>query len=357
MFSPTKIALLLSGLFSLVAPTPLANRNLIVDPQFEQATGLGGSAVSTGATPNKNVAAMYYFMGGLGGTMSGAQFSVSDVPNPIPKGMYAPMLQGLKLTQSVASTGTVGASNAPGVWQYVEDFRTLANQSGTYSVWLWTASGTITIPNIVLRQVPGTGGSPSASVLIDKAVNWVVGTTPKRFSVRIDLPSVQGLTGGTNQDNSLQIGVWFPSGQTFTVLTTQWQLEASDPNSSSDINGAGGAPTAFEYRGIPGERVRTARYFQIIGGSGLAYDFMFQGTVAAAGNSIGGAVKLDPMRANPATSIVNGANWNGWSSVNTVTFSAGKNGTGYMNFNVTAAGGFALGTKDATTYLVADARL
>jgi hypothetical protein len=150
------------------------------------------------------------------------------------------------------------------ITQKIEGVSKFAGRSVTFQVKLWAAAN-MTIPSIIARQGFGTGGSPSAQVVQDKAVNWGVTTTPRKFSVRIDLPAITGKTMGSNGDDSLQIGLWLPPGVTYTLTMAEAQVEYCDPSSSSDINGAGGAPTTFEYRGEQAELARMNRHYQ--GGS------------------------------------------------------------------------------------------
>jgi hypothetical protein len=89
-----------------------------------------------------------------------------------------------------------------------------------------------------------------------------ISTSIRRFSVRIDLPSVAGKTFGTNGDDNTQVGFWLPAGVTFNLVTTMWQLEESDPLSSSDITGNGGFPTPFEHRGSAVEDLRVCEFYE-----------------------------------------------------------------------------------------------
>jgi hypothetical protein len=240
---------------------PFSNRNLIVDGNFDAWTAASAAVGSY----NWPAATMYRAHTGQGGsaTLSYAQFS----PGQQASGMDMRAVQVAQWQQTVAHTGTpgtIGGTNtAACFYQNIENSDTFQGQSSTLSMWLWTTAGSVTIGNIVAGQQFGSGGSPSAQVAINKAVNWVVTTTPQRFSVRVDWPATFGKTRGTTANtDSIQVGLFLPPGQTFTLRTTQWQLEASDKSSSGDINGAGGAPTAFEYRGFQAEVARIERFYQ-----------------------------------------------------------------------------------------------
>lgn len=231
------------------------NRNLIVDGNFEQ-----WMVASVAITPSAAYVGpiMYVVSAGAGGAGTVARGSLIGTP----VGWTAPVGSFLTWTQSTASTGTVAGNNTPMIWQNIESSRSLSGRSATFSCNMWVSSGSITIPAIMCRQSFGSGGSPSAAVLADKTVNWVVGTQSKKFSVRLDVPDISGKTLGTNNNDCLIVGMLLPPGVTFTLAMGQWQTEESSPSSSSDTTGIGGAPTPYEYRGPQVEYARMQRYYE-----------------------------------------------------------------------------------------------
>jgi hypothetical protein len=239
---------------------PFSNRNYMIDGNFDSFIT---SAYSVGAAGFvRNVSTMLESYTGAGGAATIQQGVFA--PGADVAGMTSPVSNYLIHQQTTASTGTVATGNTCGMWQSLESVKTLQGRSATFSCWLWSGTGsTITIPFIIARQNFGTGGSPSANAVFDKTVNWVVTPIAQKFSVRLDIPSISGKTLGTANNDLLQIGLWLPPGVVFTLCTAQWQLEQSSPNSSSDINGNGGDPTAFEYRGPQAELARTQRYYSV----------------------------------------------------------------------------------------------
>lgn len=267
----------LSDVFPLGHSIPLANRNLFIDGRFDNWNAVSGSATGT-----YGPATMWINAAGLSGAATFQHFTMVGVDNfPVDS---SPLLC-WQHQQTTASTGTIAARNGPFICQRIEGVNTLSNHSATLSAKLWTSSGSATIPGIILSQEFGTGGSPSAAVILDKTVNWVITPTPKVFSVRLDFPSINGKTLGTSGNDDILIGLWFPVGSTFGIIGTEFQLERSSPNSSSDINGNGGVPTAFEYRGPQAETARVARYYQFyssllvsgynVSGSGIFLEFPY----------------------------------------------------------------------------------
>lgn len=270
-------------------PIPLANRNFIVDPGLDNGTTLSAVALPTSVSGYSTPYFMYKGGAGAGGVATGQIIGLLPVA-----GMYPRTRFGYRHTQTTASTGTVAAQTAPAFWQPIEFAKTLSGRSATFSCWL-RASAPITIPNLILQQAFGTGGAPSANVILNPAVNWQVGTTLKRFSVRIDLPDASAATLGSSGNDSLNIGLWLPPGITFTLDTAQWQLEETSPNAPPE-----GMATAFEYRGLETEVFRAQRYF-------VADVMGFMGSANVANATVGGfytlpqAMRVTPTLANTGT--------------------------------------------------------
>lgn len=304
MFNLQKLSALL-GLFSSNAPVPYANRNLFVDGRFDSWSSTGSTLSNAGAY---SAAAMWIAASGTGGTAALTQTDARVIAagNTDSGPRYA-----MVFGQSVASSGTVAARTAPFIFQRIEGVQRLAGRSVTLSFRLYVTSGQITIPAILAARSYGTGGSPSAVEVFDKAINWVVTTTPKKFSVRVDIPAASAKTYGTNGDDCTSLGLWLPPGVTFTMVCNEAQCEISDPNSSSDINGAGGAATTFEYRGEQAETARIQRYYQAysIGSSSI----IVIGTIASASTAYGSIGLSVPMRSVPAGSIISAMTWTGGS--------------------------------------------
>jgi hypothetical protein len=237
---------------------PFANRNLFVDGRFDFWNNVSGSMSQTGGY---TVARMWIGSCGAGGA---GTFSLADA-RTTPSIFDSSPRQVFLLNMTTGSTGNLAARTLPFLVQKIEGGNTLSARSATLSVKLYTitAGQTVTIPAAAISQNFGSGGSPSAAVILDKTLNWTVTNTPTRFSCRVDLPSTSGKTFGSNNDDCLSIGLWFPGG-VYSIAGSEFQLEISDPNASDDRNGAGGAPTTFEYRGQQQEFARTTRYYDTI---------------------------------------------------------------------------------------------
>jgi hypothetical protein len=274
---------------------PLSNRNLFVDGNFDSIIATSATLAANAST--NGVATMYYAYSGAGGAATvsntAAPFAVGAEPN----GMSSPVSNVLTLNQTTASTGSVTAGTSPSISQKVENVSTLQGRYATFSCWLWCANGTQTITNVSAVQNFGLGGSPSASVQTNIAVNWTLTTTPQRFSCLVPVPTTLGKTMGTTANTSfLQVFVNFPVGATYAINTTQWQLEQSSPQA-----GSLGAPTAFEYRGAQPELNRIQRYYKVLNfGAGANFNGLSTGSADAYSFNV-----MDtPMRATPTGLIV-----------------------------------------------------
>jgi hypothetical protein len=228
----------------------LSGRNVIVDGNFDSL--ITTSAAIAANLSSNDVATMYYGIAGAtnGGTLSAGSWNVIGIGTE-PLGMTSPVANVLTWTQAAAPT------TSPKITQRIENVQTLQGRSATFSCWLWCASGTQTITNLQVLQHFGTGGSPSADVTTNVPVNWVLTTTPQRFSVLLNVPTIAGKTlGTTSGTHYLQVYVQYPIAASYAINTTQWQLEQSSPNAPPD-----GMPTTFEYRGVQAELARVQRYY------------------------------------------------------------------------------------------------
>ncbi len=297
-------------------------KNYVVDGNFDYWIASSVS-LPTGVT-NAAASPLYIAYTGVGGTCTISYSSFALGAEPV--GVTSPLNYFYKHTQTAAATSN------PTINHRIESVRTLQGRSATFSCWLWTDSGTVTIPSVQLIQYFGTGGSPSATVTNSSSVNWTLTTTPQRFSVRFDLPSIVGKTLGTNGNDFLQISIPFPTGSTFTVNTAQWQLEQCSPSAP-----AIGAPTAFEYRGLQAETARVQRFYE----SAIS---TVQSPVA--GTTLSTVAFKVKKRIIPSMSYTFG-----YSNSTTGQVVANDVAGGYIQITATAAGGY------ANASWVADARL
>lgn len=252
-------------------------RNRITDGNFRFWDFGVSFAVSTAQI---YTATMWLAQSGTGGAATVSQQSYVTGGEPI--SMTSPVINYLRWQQ------TTNATSNPVLSHKVEHVQTFQGRSATLSMWLWTSSGTLTIPTIGFNQAFGSGGS--AAVLSSVAVNWNITTTPTFFSVRLDWPNISGKTIGTG--DYISINLLLPTGSTFTINTTQWQVEDCPSGAP-----ASGLPTPFEFSGDALETGRVRRYAQ-------SMQLNMRQYAASAGAVSNTTVSWStPMRVAPAVSI------------------------------------------------------
>jgi hypothetical protein len=144
----------------------------------------------------------------------------------------------------------------------IEDVRTLAGQTVTFSFWAKSASGTPKISLEVIQDF-GTGGSPSAAVFT-YAGQSTISTSWTRYSITFTMPSLSGKTIGTTANTSLTaIQLWVSAGTDFNARTGSLGIQTN----TFDIWGvqleAGSVATAFQTATgtIQGELAACQRYY------------------------------------------------------------------------------------------------
>lgn len=117
-------------------------------------------------------------------------------------------------------TNTV-ASNAAGVARYVAnqqsipEVRNLANSTVVVSFYAKAASGTPKV-GVNLTQYFGTGGSPSADVVLN-GQSVTLTTSWARYSLTFTLATVVGKSFGTNNDSATILRLWYSAGTNFNT--------------------------------------------------------------------------------------------------------------------------------------------
>jgi hypothetical protein len=265
---------------------PLSNRNYIVDGNFD--SWIGGSVTTAVGTPTNGAATMYYANPGTAGVATVTQQAFP--PGSPLIGMTTPVRYYFRWAQTTASTGN------PIMSHRIESATTLESRSATFSCWLRSIAGNLTITGIGWNQAVGTGGSPSGGSAVTVPVTWNLTNLWQRFSVRLDIASMTGAVFGTNNNDSLNLQLVFPPSATFTVDTAQWQLEQTSARAP-----AAGIPTTFEYRGQQAELARVQRYYEILTGGFYTLTTLISGTVAY------GLARIIPKRAVPACTVTAGS--------------------------------------------------
>jgi len=163
-------------------------------------------------------------------------------------------------------TGVNAAANFNRILQKIENVRRLAGRNVILSFWAWCGSGTLNL-GAGLVQNFGTGGSPSASVVINGQAASIT-ATPTRYSMTFAIPNAQGKTLGTNSDSNTELSFWFSSGTTQSVAAGNpgvqsgtvgiWgvQLEVAQPGQTQ--------PTALEKLDPQQDLANCQRFYQVV---------------------------------------------------------------------------------------------
>jgi hypothetical protein len=102
------------------------------------------------------------------------------------------------------------------ITQRIENVRTFAGQTVTFSFWAKATSGTPKV-GLEFSQNFGSGGSPSSDV--NTAIGAVtLSTSWARYSITATVPSISGKTIGTTANTSmLMANLWISGGATFNT--------------------------------------------------------------------------------------------------------------------------------------------
>lgn len=200
-------------------------------------------------TPTTSYTAdMWRANSGPGGAATVSQ--VAATPGGEPAYMVQPRRYLLQYQQTTASTasGYLG-QRIEGVSRYNGKTITVSGSFSSPVAGNW-------ITGVWIYQSFGTGGSPSPAVSsAPQPVSWAITPTEARFSVNISVPSIAGMTLGTNGDDCVGILLNFASGATFTLRMSQLQIDTCNVSPS-----AAPTPKPFRYDGLPLTQVKVGRY-------------------------------------------------------------------------------------------------
>lgn len=185
------------------------------------------------------------------------------------------------------AAATSGSGGYPKIYQKIEDVRTFAGQTVTFSFWI-KASGATSAPYFQAIQYFGTGGSPSANTY--STIQGISVTTSwQRVSYTITLPSLSGTTIGTNNDSWVAFLLNLPTSGTLSIDTWGWQVEAGSV--ATPFTPAGG--------GFPGAELALCQRYYFRHTASASYS-RFATVWGANATQLYGYLQLPvPMRANP----------------------------------------------------------
>jgi hypothetical protein len=192
--------------------------------------------------------------------------------------------------QSVV-TGTATAASLTYQIQAIEGVRRLAGKAVTVSFWA-NSSAALNI-GINISQVFGTGGSPSAGLWAQTTgARITTGGTLTRYTATIAMPSIAGMTLGTNGDDYSGLALFLSSGATNAAASGNVGVQSGTVNIWGVQLEIGSTATPLEKPDLQQELAKAQRFFQVgtinlagYGGAGIGASYFMPFPV--------------PMRASP----------------------------------------------------------
>ncbi len=195
----------------------------------------------------------YYNAGGATVTWSRQSFTAGTAPVA---GYESAFFSRLSATSGSSTTEM-------GMTQRIEDVRTFAGQTVTFSAWIKTDSARSV--KFFLGQYFGSGGSSSVTVL---STNVTTSTSWTRYSATVAVPSISGKTIGTN--SFLEAGIWLTVGNASgTPSLDVWGIQLEAGSVATPFTTATGT--------IQGELAACQRYYYRTGGSGGGFGYLGTG--------------------------------------------------------------------------------
>ena len=270
--SSTSTGLRYTGLFG-------ANKNKIINGDFFVNQRSFSSTTTSGTFGFDR-----WFTGFAGGTVTYSNQAFT--PGAAPVAGY----EGSTFARLVSASQSAAGDYAT-LQQKIEDVRTFAGQTITYSFWAKASSGT---PNIGVTMVQDLGvGGTGGNTITSPAVKTIT-TSWARYSFTIAMPSLTGKTIGTS--SKIETIIFTSNGATLQALG---YAAVGVQNATIDIWGvqaeAGSVATPFQTATgtIQGELAACQRYYQSYG----AYDLT--GDLYASGGGVFFKDLLCTMRTTP----------------------------------------------------------
>jgi hypothetical protein len=201
----------------------------------------------------------------------------------------------------IASTSQTATSAAAIIIHKLEDVRTFAGQTTTFSFWAKASSGT---PKVAIEISQNFGNGGGSSVVNIYGGQVTLSTSWARYSVTVNIPSISGKTIGTAADDNIQVAIWTSAGsdfnsrtgslgiQTTTIQTWGWQWEV----------GSAATPFSLATGSLATELAACQRYYQRVGDS--LYGIIRGGTGDSADTDYSSYTNLTTMRTSPTATKV-----------------------------------------------------
>jgi hypothetical protein len=235
--------------------------------------------------------------------------------------------------------------------QRIEDARTFAGQTVTFSFWA-KASANTTISQVYCAQSMGSGGSGGGGAGNFSGIS--ITTSWARYSVTFVMPSIAGGTVGTNSF----VEAVFKFGSAMGNITVDlWGIQLESGSVATPFQTASGS--------IGGELGLCQRYYQVLASN--AVDLVFCNGYAIATTQCEGVISFPIMRTTPALSATTGTSFykfrkaGGDVPLNSVTLALATSSSALLfnssNFSGTAGAGGLFVTNNASAFIALSAEL
>lgn len=275
--------------FSLGYRNKIINGNLDI---WQRATS------SAAAATGRYVADRWYMEGNISSVATDRANSTftlgqTDVPNN-PKYWYRSVVTSVSNVASFAI-----------LRQGIEGVQTFAGQTAVLTFWAKAdASKNIAVE---FKQVFGTGGSPSATVLV-APTTCALTTTWTKYTVPVTMPSISGKVLGSNNDDRVEIQFWFDAGSNYNARTNSLGNQSGTFDIAQVQFEPGPVASTFEQRAISLEQVLCQRYSYVPPLGGAATRLAF--SIAGSTTTVHFALPMPTtMRATPTASLSSVTGW------------------------------------------------
>jgi hypothetical protein len=143
--------------------------------------------------------------------------------------------------------------------QSIEGVRTFAGQQVTLSFWA-KVDATKNIA-VEFAQSFGSGGSPSSIVFGIGVTKVSIGTSWQKVTVTATMPSISGKTLGTDNNDALNVIIWFDAGSDFNSRTNSLGQQSGTFEIAQVQLEPGTVATPFERRSYGQELALCQRYY------------------------------------------------------------------------------------------------
>lgn len=174
-------------------------------------------------------------------------------------GVDIPEVPTAKFYSRTIVTSVVGDGNYVRKYQRTELVGTLAGKTVTVSFYA-RADATKNIA-VELVQGFGTGGSPSAAVTGIGSQEVTLTTSFKRYTLQINVPSIQGKSIGTNGNDYFNLAFWFDAGSNYAGRLNSLGHQSGTFDIACVQVEEGSVATAFDEEGIYESNARVGHYF------------------------------------------------------------------------------------------------